>query len=82
VNAAGVGAKPQRPHAAKLFGDDLLSKPAQQRLGALRRIAARPDVEPLSPRMEQSKLQLAVEPSQAGAQLHQTIKECRETFGL
>ena len=82
MNAAGVSAKPQHPNAAKLFCDYLLSKPAQQRLRALRRIPARPDVEPFSPRMEQSKLKLAVEPSQTGAQLSQTIKEFREIFGL
>lgn len=82
VNAAGVSAKPPHPNAAKLFYDYLLSKPAQQRLRALRRIPARPDVEPFSPRMEQSKLKLAVEPSQTGAQLNQTIKEFREIFGL
>ncbi|HXF76691.1 MAG TPA: hypothetical protein VNN13_11410 [Methylomirabilota bacterium] len=72
VNAAGVSAKPQHPNAAKLFYGYLLSKPAQPRLRALRRIPAR----------EQSKLKLAVEPSQTGAQLHQTIKEFREIFGL
>jgi iron(III) transport system substrate-binding protein len=82
VNAAGISAKPQHPNAAKLFYDYLLSKPAQQRLRALRRIPARPDIEPFSPRMEQSKLKLQVEPSQTGPQFNQTIKEFREIFGL
>ena len=82
VNAAGISAKPQHPNAAKLFYDYLLSKPAQQRLRSLRRIPARPDVEPFSSRMEQSKLKLQVEPPQTGPQFNQTIKEFREIFGL
>ena len=82
VNAAGIAAKPQHPNTAKLFYDYLLSRPAQQRLRTLRRIPARPDIEPFSPRMEQSKLKLQVEPSQTGPQFNQTIKEFREIFGL
>lgn len=82
VNAAGISTKPQHPNAAKLFYDYLLSRPAQQRLRSLRRIPARPDIEPFSPRMEQSKLKLQVEPSQTGPQFNQTIKEFREVFGL
>ena len=82
VNAAGLSVKPQHPNAAKLFYDFVLSKPAQQRLRTLRRIPARPDIEPFSPRMEQSKLKLQVEPSQSGPQFNATIKEFREVFGL
>lgn len=82
VNAAGLSAKPQHPNAAKLFYDFVLSKPAQQRLRTLRRIPARPDIEPFSPRMEQSKLKLQVEPAQTGPQFNATIKEFREIFGL
>ena len=82
VNAAGLSTKPQHPNAAKLFYDFVLSKPAQQRLRTLRRIPARPDIEPFSPRMEQSKLKLQVEPAQTGPQFSATIKEFREIFGL
>lgn len=82
VNAAGLSAKPQHPNAAKLFYDFVLSKPAQQRLRTLRRIPARPDIEPFSPRMEQSKLKLQVEPAQTGPQFNAIIKEFREIFGL
>jgi iron(III) transport system substrate-binding protein len=82
VNAAGLSTKPQHPNTAKLFYDFLMSRPAQQRLRALRRIPARPDIEPFSPRMEQSKLKLQVEPSQTGPQFNATIKEFREIFGL
>ena len=82
VNAAGLSTKPPHPNAARLFYDYLLSRPAQQRLRALRRIPARPDIEPFSPRMEQSKLKLVVEPSQSGPQFNQTIKEFRGIFGM
>ncbi len=82
VNAAGLSTKPQHPNSAKLFYDFLMSRPAQQRLRALRRIPARPDIEPFSPRMEQSKLKLQIEPSQTGPQFNATIKEFREVFGL
>jgi ABC-type Fe3+ transport system substrate-binding protein len=82
VNAAGLSNKPQHPNAAKLFYDFLMSRPAQQRLRALRRVPARPDIEPFSPRMDQTKLKLVVEPSQSGPQFNQTIKEFREIFGL
>jgi hypothetical protein len=57
-------------------------RPAQQRLRALRRIPARPDLEPFSQRMEQSKLKLQVEPSQSGPQFKETIREYREIFGM
>ena len=65
-----------------LFIDFLLSKPAQQRLRALRRIPARSDVEPISPRMEQSKLKLTIQPRETGAQYREAIKDFREIFGL
>ena len=82
LNSAGISPKPQHPNVARLFIDFLLSKPAQQRLRSLRRIPARPDVEPFSPRMEQSKLKLVTNPVETGAQFNATIKEFRETFGL
>jgi iron(III) transport system substrate-binding protein len=82
VNAAGVSTKAPHPNTARLFYDFLMSRPAQQRLRALRRVPARPDIEPFSPRMDQSKLKLVVEPSQSGPQFNQTIKEFREIFGL
>jgi iron(III) transport system substrate-binding protein len=81
LNSAGISNKPQHPNVARLFVDFLLSKPAQQRLRALRRIPARPDVEPFSPRMEQSKLKLVTNPLETGAQFNATIKDFREIFG-
>lgn len=82
LNSAGLSPKPAHPNTAKLFIDFLLSKPAQQRIRSLNRIPARADVEPLSPRMEQSKLKLKTTPSETGAEFKQTIKEFREIFGL
>jgi iron(III) transport system substrate-binding protein len=82
LNSAGISPKPPHPNAAKLFIDFMLSKPAQQRLRALRRIPARSDVEPMSPRMEQSKLKLHTTPSETGPQFKQTITEFRQIFGL
>jgi iron(III) transport system substrate-binding protein len=82
LNSAGLSVKPPHPNAARLFIDFLLSKPAQQRLRALRRIPARPDVEAFSPRMEQSKLKLTTAPSETGAQYREVVKEFREVFGL
>jgi ABC-type Fe3+ transport system substrate-binding protein len=82
LNSAGISPKPQHPNVARVFVDFLLSKPAQQRLRTLRRIPARPDVEPFSPRMEQSKLKLVTNPVETGAQFNASIKEFREMFGL
>ena len=82
VNAAGLSTKPAHPNTARLFYDFLMSRPAQQRLRALRRVPARADIEPFSPRMDQTKLKLVVEPSQSGPQFNQTIKEFREIFGM
>ena len=82
LNSAGLSARPPHPNAARLFIDFLLSKPAQERLRALRRIPARSDVEPLSPRMEQSKLKITITPRESGDQYREAIKEFREIFGL
>jgi iron(III) transport system substrate-binding protein len=82
LNSAGLSTKPSHPNAARLFIDFLLSKPAQERLRALRRIPARSDVEPLSPRMDQSKLKITIAPRESGEQYREAIKEFREIFGL
>lgn len=82
LKSAGLSSKPLHPNSARLIIEFLLSKPAQQRLRTLRRIPARPDVEPFSPRMEQSKLKLATAPSESGAQYREVVKEFRDIFGL
>jgi ABC-type Fe3+ transport system substrate-binding protein len=81
LNGAGLSAKPPHPNTARLFIDFLLSKPAQQRLRALRRIPARSDVEPLSPKMDQSRLKLAIALRDSVEEYNTSIKEFREIFG-
>jgi iron(III) transport system substrate-binding protein len=82
LNSAGLSSKPAHPNVARLFIDFVLSKPAQQRLRSLSRIPARADIEPPSPRMEQSKLKLKTTPPETGAEFKETIREFREVFGL
>jgi len=82
LNSAGLSPKPAHPSVARLFIDFILSKPAQLRIRSLNRIPARADVEPLSPRMEQSKLKLKTTPAETGAEFKETIREFREVFGL
>jgi len=81
LNSAGLSPKPPDPNAARLYIDYLLSKPAQQRLRALRRIPARADVEPLAPKMDQSKLKLAIALRDSVDEYNASIKEFREIFG-
>jgi len=81
LNGAGLSSKAPHPNTARLFIDFLLSKPAQQRLRALRRIPARSDVEPLSPKMDQSKLKLAIALRDSVEEYNTSIKEFREIFG-
>ncbi len=82
LNSAGLSPKPAHPNVARLFIDFILSKPAQLRIRSLNRIPARADVEPLSPRMEQSKLKLKTTPPETNAEFKETIREFREVFGL
>src|SRR6266550_4820658 len=81
LNGAGLSLKAPHPSAARLYIDYLLSKPAQQRLRTLRRIPARSDVEPLSPKMDQSKLKLAIALRDSVEEYNASIKEFREIFG-
>jgi iron(III) transport system substrate-binding protein len=82
LNSAGLSPKPSHPNVARLFIDFILSKRAQLRIRSLNRIPARADVEPLSPRMEQSKLKLKTTPPETSAEFKETIREFREVFGL
>src|SRR5262245_45417429 len=81
LNGVGLSPKAPHPNSARLFIDFLLSKPAQQRLRALRRIPARADVEPLSPRLDQSKLKLTIALRDSVEEYNTAIKEFREIFG-
>lgn len=82
ANSIGVSAKPNNPNTAKLFIDFVLSKKAQEMIRSFFRIPARMDVEPLSPRMDQTKLKLKVVPHDTATQYNEYIKEFRQIFGL
>lgn len=82
VNSIGVSPKPNNPNTAKLFIDFVLSKKAQEMIRSFFRIPARMDVEPLSPRMDQTKLKLKVVPHDTATQYNEYIKEFRQIFGL
>jgi iron(III) transport system substrate-binding protein len=81
LNGVALSLKAPNPNTARLFIDFLLSKAAQLRLRALRRIPARLDVEPLSPKMDQSKLKLAIALRDSLDEYNTSIKEFREIFG-
>lgn len=82
VNSIGISVKPNNPNTAKLFIDFVLSKKAQEMIRSFFRIPARMDVEPLSPRMDQTKLKLKVVPHDTATQYNEYIKEFRQIFGL
>lgn len=83
VNLAPVGIAANAPHpnSAKLFIDYLLSKEGQDILRKRNRISARPDVTPLVPAMETSKLKLVpLDPEIPTNPAH--VKQFRKVFGL
>lgn len=82
MNSAALSAKPRHPNAAKLFIDYLLLKPAQEKIRSFNRIPARSDVDPLSPKMDQSKLKLMAVPLQSAETFNRHVREFREIFGL
>lgn len=82
VNSIGISSKPNNPNAAKLLVDFILSKKSQEKIRSYNRIPARMDVEPLSPRMAQTKLKLKVVPHDTATQYNEYIKEFRQIFGL
>ncbi|OGQ19357.1 MAG: hypothetical protein A3C54_05385 [Deltaproteobacteria bacterium RIFCSPHIGHO2_02_FULL_60_17] len=82
VNGIGLSAKPNHPNAARLLIDFALSKKGQQMIRGMRRIPARSDVEPLAPKMEQSKLNLKAVPKEVYLRLDDYAREFRKIFGL
>ena len=71
-----LSAKPQHPNAGKLLIDFLLSKDGQREFQKLNRIPSRGDLEPLSPKLDSSRLHLfALSPSLADRE-----NEWRNTF--
>lgn len=82
MNGLGLGAKATNPNAAKLFIDFALSKKGQEMVREMRRIPARGDVEPLAPKMDQSKLKLKAVPKEVYLNLEDYAREFRKIFGL
>ena len=82
VSGIGVGAKPTNPNAAKLLVDFATSKKGQQMVRGMRRIPARSDIEPLAPRMDQTKLKLKAVPKEVYLHFDDYAREFRQIFGL
>jgi iron(III) transport system substrate-binding protein len=82
TNGIAVSAKPNHPNAAKLFIDFTLSKEGQNIIRSANRIPARPDVEPLSPKMDQAKLKFEVVPPDMSTRLNEHVENFRRVFNL
>lgn len=82
VNGIGLSAKPTHPNAAKLFIDFALGKRGQEMIRQMRRIPARSDIDPLAPKMDQSKLKLKAVPKEVYLNLDDYAREFRKIFGL
>ncbi|HEX2226711.1 MAG TPA: extracellular solute-binding protein [Candidatus Binatia bacterium] len=82
LSGIALSAKPNNPNAAKLLIDFATSKKGQEMIRGMRRIPARTDIEPLSPKMDQSKLKLKAVPKEVYANLDDYAREFRKIFGL
>jgi iron(III) transport system substrate-binding protein len=82
VSGMGLSAKASNPNAAKLLIDFATSKRGQQMVRGMRRIPARTDIEPLAPKMDQSKLKLKAVPKEVYLHLDDYAREFRKIFGL
>lgn len=82
MNGLGLSAKATNSNAAKLFIDFALSKKGQEMVREMRRIPARGDIEPLAPKMDQSKLRLKAVPKEVYLNLDDYAREFRKIFGL
>jgi iron(III) transport system substrate-binding protein len=77
----GLSAKPKNPNTARLFIDFILSKRGQGMMRSFNRISARSDIEPLSPRMAQSKLKLRVVPEDLETRFNDYLSDFKRIFG-
>ena len=82
VSGMGLGAKATHPNAAKLLIDFATSRKGQQMVRGMRRVPARSDIEPLAPKMDQSKLKLKAVPKEVYLNLDDYAREFRKIFGL
>jgi iron(III) transport system substrate-binding protein len=81
VNGIALSAKPNNPNLARLFIDFTLSREGQGIMRNLNRIPARGDVEPPSPKLQQSKLQLKAVPQDLGTRYKTYVEEFRQLTG-
>jgi iron(III) transport system substrate-binding protein len=82
VSGMGLSAKAANPNAAKLLIDFATSKRGQQMVRGMRRVPARSDIEPLAPKMDQTKLKLKAVPKEVYLRLDEHAREFRQIFGL
>jgi len=82
VSGLGLSAKATNPNSAKLLIDFATSKKGQQMVRGMRRIPARTDIEPLAPKMDQSKLKLKAVPKEVYLHLDDYAREFRKIFGM
>jgi iron(III) transport system substrate-binding protein len=82
MSGMGLSAKPSNPNSAKLLIDFATSKKGQQMVRGMRRIPARSDIEPLAPKMDQTKLKLKAVPKEVYLNLDDYAREFRKIFGL
>jgi iron(III) transport system substrate-binding protein len=82
LSGMGLSAKATNSNAAKLLIDFATSKKGQQMVRGMRRIPARSDIEPLAPKMDQSKLKLKAVPKEVYLHLDDYAREFRKIFGL
>jgi iron(III) transport system substrate-binding protein len=82
VSGLGLSAKATNPSSAKLLIDFATSKKGQQMVRGMRRIPARTDIEPLAPKMDQSKLKLKAVPKEVYLHLDDYAREFRKIFGM
>ena len=82
VIGIGLSAKPNNQNTAKLFIDFVLSKEGQETIRSSNRIPARSDMEPLSPKLDRTKLKLKVVPADMGMRYKEYVQEFRRIFGL
>ena len=68
--------------APKLLIDFATSKKGQQMVRGMRRIPARSDIEPLAPKMDQTKLKLKAVPKDVYLHFDDYAREFRQIFGL
>ena len=82
MSGMGLSAKASNLNSAKLLIDFATSKKGQQMVRGMRRIPARSDIEPLAPKMDQSKLKLKAVPKEVYLNLDDYAREFRKIFGL